>query len=109
MRGSVEEASKNDPFGGAEFRCGAAKALDYISFHDKPVRDLQGRRRQCDSRLKSGRRGAVYLNKRREKRGCPTQWRFRNVLSYAHDTRWTATPRRVRISLKRVGVEKRLD
>ncbi|MDE1004367.1 MAG: hypothetical protein OSB38_01790 [Paraburkholderia fungorum] len=35
MRGSVVEANKNDPFDGAEFRCGAAKAFNYISFYDK--------------------------------------------------------------------------
>jgi hypothetical protein len=40
MRGSVVEASKNDPFDGAEFRCGAAKAFNYISFYDK---DATGR------------------------------------------------------------------
>ncbi|MBB4516951.1 hypothetical protein GGD68_005754 [Paraburkholderia fungorum] len=37
MRGSVVEASKNDPCDGAEFRCGAAKAFNYISFYDKDV------------------------------------------------------------------------
>jgi hypothetical protein len=42
MRGSVEEASKNDPFDGAEFRCGAAKAFDYISFYDKTATGRAG-------------------------------------------------------------------
>ncbi|MFM0206764.1 hypothetical protein PQQ96_05090 [Paraburkholderia sediminicola] len=35
IRGSVIEASKNDPFDGAEFRCSAAKAFNYISFYNK--------------------------------------------------------------------------
>jgi hypothetical protein len=43
MRGTVVEASKNDPFDGAEFRCSAAKAFDYISFHDKTATRDAGR------------------------------------------------------------------
>ncbi|MEA3082511.1 MAG: hypothetical protein QOC89_208 [Paraburkholderia sp.] len=48
------------------------------------------RRSPGDSRFKYDRRGIVYLNKHRERRGRRTQWRFRNVLRYGRDTRWTA-------------------
>ncbi|MFM0202145.1 hypothetical protein PQR53_20000 [Paraburkholderia fungorum] len=38
----LKKASKNDPFDGAEFRCSAAKAFDYISFHDKAAAGRAG-------------------------------------------------------------------
>lgn len=55
-------------------------------FMTKAPRDVQGGCLQYGSQLESGRCGGVYLNQRCEKRGEPTQWRFRNVLRYGRDT-----------------------
>lgn len=73
------------------------KAFDYISFRDKSAPDSasprSADRRRASSgvvRLKSARRCAVYLNEGADKRGCRTQWRFRNILRYRHHTQWTA-------------------
>ncbi|GGC60576.1 hypothetical protein GCM10011400_55360 [Paraburkholderia caffeinilytica] len=42
MRGAAAQASKNDPFEGGEFRCSAAKAFNYISFHDEAASKRAG-------------------------------------------------------------------
>jgi hypothetical protein len=75
-----------------EFRCIAAKALDYISFCDKSAASVAGA-------------PSVYLKPAYEKRGCRTQWRISNILERRRILSWTASRRRVTISETRDGNE----
>jgi hypothetical protein len=76
---------RDDPRCGAEFRCIAAKAPDYISFHDNDA-------------ASEAVAAAAYLMRCSEQRGRNAKWRISNILDDRRIHSWTASRCRVTIS-----------